>query len=499
MEKRSKNSEQLPIDQHLISAVLNGTVDPLFVKDLDRRYVLINSAGALWIEKEVADIIGKSDEELIPEDLAKMIADHDKKVFTTGETITYEGTLHVGDKKRKYLATESPYRDEKGNIIGLIGVARDITEIRQMEMAKDNFLAMLSHELRNPLAPIHNAVEIIKLQSFTDEHAKNLFSVIERQVKNMTRLLDDLLDASRLTRGKIVLQKEQIDLASIVLRSVETARPFMESRKHAFSISLPPESVPFCADSVRLEQILVNLLNNATKFTDRGGKISLSAAREGNIVVFRVKDSGKGIAPDMLGRIFDLFFQEDQSLVRAERGLGVGLTIVRTLVEMHGGEVEVRSAGIDKGTEFIVRLPIIDETPPVVAPLYDSPAKSENGYNGKKKILVVDDNRDAATSLGELLKRWGYEVRTVNDGPTVLKEVPQWQPNVVLLDIGLPEMDGYEVAQELKRQDSCPMPLIVAVTGYGQEEDKRRAQEVGFDYYFTKPIDFGALRQILMA
>lgn len=362
----------------------------------------------------------------------------------------------------------------------------------------DNFIAILAHELRNPLAPILNAIEILELQDLKDpqdQESKDAVAIIGRQARNITRLLDDLLDVSRLARGKIELQKESTDLALLVNHAIGTIRHFLESRRHILTVTFPAESIWVMADPVRVEQILVNLLTNAIKFTPRGGKVWLSIEKEGEMVMFRVRDSGMGISPEFLPKIFDLFAQVDQSLARTERGLGVGLAIVKALVEMHGGVVQAQSEGLGQGSEFIVRLPIAIKNQ--ATPKSQILADLEEGTN--KRVLVVDDNLDAANSLGRLLRRWGHEVKIVNDGVSVLQEAPQFKPDIILLDIGLPGMNGYEVAQKLRAGTVPKSTLIVAVTGYGQVEHMQKSQEAGFDYHFTKPLDFTRLKQVLGA
>ncbi|HWP49869.1 MAG TPA: ATP-binding protein [Candidatus Limnocylindrales bacterium] len=377
----------------------------------------------------------------------------------------------------------------------IIDNARLLHEVQEVNRRKDEFLAMLAHELRNPLAPILNSLEIIRLRQIDDPILKRSLDILERQAQYIVRLLDDLSDVSRITQGKIQLNKEPLDLATIVVGAVETSRPLIEARKHELLISLPKEPLKLEADPVRLRQILINLLNNAAKYTPPGGRIWLMGTREENEVVIRIRDTGMGIPPEMLSRIFDLFIQVDQSLDRTQGGLGIGLTLVRSLVEMHGGKVSAHSPGPGQGSEFVIRLPALHHPESQTQNL--EPVNSESETIRSKRILVVDDNMDASKSLGELLELWGYEVQIVHDGLMALQVGLAYQPEIVILDIGLPGKDGYEVARQLRQQINLPDLVLIALTGYGQEEDKRQSREAGFDYHFTKPVDLAALHKLL--
>jgi len=375
--------------------------------------------------------------------------------------------------------------------------ARLYAEIQEADRRKDRFLAMLGHELRNPLAPILHAAQLARLHGTDDPTLQSMVEVVERQAQHMARLVDDLLDVSRIRQGKVQLRKEPLDLATVLNQAAQMSRPFIEAQRHRLSVSLPQKPVHLEADPVRLEQILVNLLNNAAKYTEPGGHIWLSGAQEGEEVVFRVRDTGIGVPPEMLPRIFDLFTQVDQTLARSQGGLGIGLTLVHNLVEMHGGRVSAHSAGLGQGSEFVVRLPALSE---VREPGGAEVQEKEDGDVAApplRRVLVVDDNVDAVKILGELLKGWGYEVQVMHDGPTAIETALAYPPDVVLLDIGLPGMDGYEVAQALRQQASLSKTVLVALTGYGQEEERARAREAGFDYHFTKPVNLAALRKVL--
>ncbi|MEX2431546.1 MAG: ATP-binding protein, partial [Dehalococcoidia bacterium] len=383
--------------------------------------------------------------------------------------------------RRKELAQEQLAR----------GQAED--EKRRFEV----FLAMLSHELRNPLAPIANAVHLLRLQQGEDPVQQDARAVIERQLTHLTRLVDDLLEISRVTTGRIQLRQQHVLLNSIVKNAVEMSRPLISERHHELIVSLPPGPVPLQADPERLGQVVVNLLTNAAKYTEEGGRIELTVQQEGDEAVLRVRDTGIGMNPDLLPRVFDLFLQADQPLARPQGGLGIGLTLVRTLVDMHGGSVEANSAGRGQGSEFTVRLPVVvSESPQPEA----SPAgAAEAAAVFPLRVLMVDDNVDMARLFGRLLQRLGHEVRTAFTGREALEAAVAFRPDVVLLDIGLPDMDGYEVAEQMRQEPVLQNVVLVAMTGYGLEADRRRSQEAGFEHHLVKPADMDVLRRILAA
>ncbi|MGP0062528.1 MAG: response regulator [Isosphaeraceae bacterium] len=383
---------------------------------------------------------------------------------------------------------------------------REIAQRKRVEQAlkdaderKDQFLAMLAHELRNPLAPISNAVQIMKVDGLSGSHFQWSLKVIEDQVKQMTRMVDDLLDVSRITRGKAVLQKEPIDLEVVVDLAVEASRPLIKDCKHQLTVSFPPDPILLEVDPARMAQVLSNLLNNAAKYTDEGGEISLTAesTASGREVLIHVRDNGIGIPPELMPHVFDMFTQADQTLSRSRGGLGIGLTLVRSLVEMHNGRVSVRSDGPDQGSEFTVRLPVAAR--PEAAPDDgDDRADDEPGIQlPRRRILVVDDNRSHATSLGVLLRTMGQDVDEAYDGATALELAQRHHPDVILLDIGLPVMDGYEVARRCRELKDLDRTMLVAMTGYGKEEDRRRSQEAGFHVHLVKPVNLGDLRMLL--
>ena len=369
------------------------------------------------------------------------------------------------------------------------------TSLADLRRRKDEFLAMLSHELRNPLSPILNAMHLLRLQGGEDPIQREARGVIERQVGQLTRLVDDLLEVSRITTGRVRLEPQRVDARFVVESAVESARPLIERHRHELSVSLPPGPIWLHADPGRLEQVVVNLLNNAAKYTEDGGRIALNLRQEGDEMVLGVRDTGVGIAPELLPRVFDLFTQADRSLDRAQGGLGIGLSLVRHLVEMHRGTVEVDSRGPGRGSEFTVRLPVL--LSPAIPPPAD-PEPPATPAAGGLKVLVVDDNEDSANMLAKLLGMAGDEVRTAYTGPAALEAAAAHPPDVVLLDIGLPGINGYEVARRLRLLPNLRKDVvIVAMTGYGQDADRQLAREAGFDSHLTKPVDFVKVKALV--
>jgi PAS domain S-box-containing protein len=391
----------------------------------------------------------------------------------------------------------SAVRDERGQLVGFAKVTRDLTERKQAEderaariaaeeanRAKDEFLAMLGHELRNPLAPIVTALQLMKLRGDVSS-SKEQF-VIERQVQHVTRLVDDLLDMSRIAQKKIELKTETFELATVVAKAVETASPLIEQRRHSLSVEVPRQGMPVTADPIRLAQVIANLLTNAAKYTEPEGRVELSAWRDGHEVVIQVKDNGIGIRENLLPKVFDLFVQGPRSIDRGEGGLGIGLTLVKNIAQMHGGSVVALSDGLGKGSAFVVRLPAATSKAMTDSP---APQPSIDKVATPRCVLVVDDNADAALLLAELCEIVGHEVKVAYDGPQALKLLDEgFQPDVAVLDIGLPVMDGYDLATRVREKlgSSC---RLFALTGYGQEHDKQRSIAVGFEAHLVKPVD----------
>jgi PAS domain S-box-containing protein len=422
-----------------------------------------------------------------------------------GQRIEHFETIRVTKDGRRIdiSLSVSPMRNADGKVIGASKVARDITQRKQAEAAlreadrrKDEFLATLAHELRNPLAPIRNSLHILRMTACNDMTAERVCEMMERQVNHMVRMVDDLMEVSRITRGLIELQKEETDLAAIIRSAVETSRPIIEAGEHQLAITIPPEPILLQGDSVRLSQVFANLLNNAAKYTDRGGQIWLSVKQEKNEVVVSVRDTGIGISTPMLPKVFDMFMQADRSTHRSQGGLGIGLTLVKRLVELHEGSISVRSDGPGKGSEFIVRLPVNAVQPERTT----KPPVSQRGDSlPQRRVLVVDDNKDSAASMGMLLKFLGTDVQVAYDGATALATIERYRPDVVLLDIGMPGMDGFEVARQVRQRAEFDSIMLIALTGWGQAEDRHRTQTAGFDHHLVKPADITALQSLLIS
>jgi PAS domain S-box-containing protein len=471
------------------------------------------TTGRLVISPGLSDLLGFTpqeatdlawwDERLHPEDKSLVQAARAEHLRTRPKRYRCEYRVRHRDHRYMHVWDQGlVVCDENGQAVRLVGNVVDITERKRAEEAlaeanrrKDEFLAMLAHELRNPLAPIRNAVQILRIQGSTDPNLLWARDIIDRNVSQMVRLVDDLLDVSRITRGKIRLQMESLNMAAVVEQAVEISRPVIDARRHQLSVSLPDEPIQVKGDSARLAQVAANLLNNAAKYTDEGGQIWLTLESENHCAVLRVRDTGVGLPQEMREEVFGLFTQVDRSSDRAQGGLGIGLTLVRRLVEMHGGRVEAFSEGPGQGSEFVVWLPILAEAP---APEPSrSASRSQPVGRAQRKILAVDDNLDAANTMAMLLRILGHDVRTAHDGSSAMEAAQAWRPDIVLLDIGLPGMDGYEVARRLRAIPDLRACILVAVTGYGQEEDRRRSANAGFDHHLVKPVDPQALTELL--
>jgi signal transduction histidine kinase len=366
-------------------------------------------------------------------------------------------------------------------------------QLRNADRRKDEFLAMLAHELRNPLAPIRNSVQLLRMSGPNLGASEDICEMLDRQVNHMIRLVDDLMEVSRITRGKVELHKERVELSVVVRNATEISKPLIEVGRHMLDVQLPAEPVLLDADPIRLVQVFANLLNNAAKYMADGGRIVITAHRDDPDVVVTVRDAGLGIAPEVLPHIFDLFTQGEYVQTRAPSGLGIGLTLVQSLVRLHDGTVQAKSAGVGYGSEFIVRLPLATGKP-----------ASANGEHGPqpnsriaRRIMVVDDNRDAAKSLGMILKLLGADIYLAHDGQTALDALGTFHPSIMLLDIGMPEMNGHEVARRVRQLPEGQGITLIALTGWGQEEDRRRSSQAGFDYHLVKPVGHAALQALL--
>ncbi|MFZ6184173.1 PAS domain S-box protein [Nannocystis pusilla] len=502
-EARARSEERLRL-------ILESATDyAIFTVDA-RGIVTSWNAGAKNVfGHEEHEIVGKDGAVLFtPEDRARGVPE--KEIRAAGR----DGRAH---SERWHLRKDGtrfwgsglmmPLRDG-GEYHGFLKIMRDWTEarrskellerqaeaLRQADRRKDEFLATLAHELRNPLAPLRNGLAILRRAGFDEEMAERAREMMERQLGQMVHLIDDLLDVSRISRGKIELRKDRVALGQVLQSAIETVQPLIERHRHELTVESPPEPVFVEADAVRLAQVFANLLGNAAKFTPPGGHICLTIERRAGGVAVRVKDDGIGIEPEMLPRVFDLFAQVTDTYERSQGGLGIGLSLVKQLVEMHGGTVEARSGGLDMGSEFTVCLPIAPSSSRPAEP----PASACEAVQGAgRRVLVVDDNRDAALSLADFLELIGCDTRVAHDGFEGLRLAAEFSPELVFLDIGMPTMNGYETARRMRAEPWGEKPVLVALTGWGQEEDKARAQEAGFDRHIVKPAAPEVLEALL--
>jgi len=505
MTKQRASEYALREAEERMRSVVNHVIDGIIT--IDERGIVesFNPAAEKTFGYSAGEVVGRNVNMLMPEPhhsghdgyLANYLRTHQPKIIGIGREV--EGLRSDGTVFPMELAVS------EFNLAGrryFTGIVRDITERKRLERElhkrvaelhetghrKDEFLAMLAHELRNPLAAITTAVQLSAMSGVQDQINWSM-EVINRQVKHLTRLIDDLLDVSRITRGKVQLRKEQIDAYPVINGALEAIRPLIKQRNHELIVSVQP-GLRLDADPTRLEQILVNLLTNAAKYTESGGTIWFTAGHEGNDILIKVRDTGIGILPEKLPQMFELFAQGDRSLARSEGGLGIGLTLVRSLTEMHGGSVVATSEGPGRGSEFMVRLPAVAARPEDNPRL---PAKTLQGVAHRARILVVDDNTDMVGALVRLLELLGHDVRTAYDGATALEMARVHKPEFVLLDLGLPGMDGYQVVKRLRQEQGSQDAVIIAVTGYGQEDDLSRSREAGFDHHLVKPIDHNML------
>jgi signal transduction histidine kinase/ActR/RegA family two-component response regulator len=368
--------------------------------------------------------------------------------------------------------------------------------LRDADQRKNEFLAVLAHELRNPLSPIRNSLHILRLAEGDRSIIVQVAAMLERQVNHLVRLVDDLLEISRITRGKVELRREHVDLATVLRAAIEASRPQIDAARHVLKVSIPPEPLVIDADPVRMAQVFTNLLNNAAKYTEPGGDISITVEAEEHEMAIKVRDSGTGIPEEMISLVFDLFVQVDQPADRVQGGLGIGLTLVKRLVEMHGGRVQASSDGEGKGSEFLVCLPRVTSA---VNGSAEPGRATSKPRRVRRRVLVVDDNRDAADSLAVLLRMLGADVRVEYSGADALSALPEYKPGVALLDIGMPGMDGFEVARRIRQQADYRHVTLIALTGWGQKEDIRRTREAGFEHHLIKPADVSTLQELLLA
>jgi PAS domain S-box-containing protein len=490
-----------------LSTTLRSIGDAVIATDADGRLIFMNGVAEALTGWSSALAAGRRLEEvfhIINEETRSSVVNPVTRVLSEGMVvglanhtllIARDGTEHAIDD------TAAPIRDEGSELKGVVLVFHDVGDRRRLEKElfdratrlvqadrrKDEFLAMLAHELRNPLASISNSIQLLRMDNAAD-HADWAKDVIDRQVKHLARLIDDLLDVSRITRGLIELRKERIDAASVIESAVCAVRPLVEERKHELTVESTPGTLWCEADPTRVEQMLINLLNNAAKYTEAGGHIQLTARHEGDHISFQVKDDGMGIVRERLEEMFELFAQGDRSIARSEGGLGIGLTVVKRIAELHGGTATAMSEGPGQGSEFTVTLPAVP-APETVAPAMRA-CRPDGDRNSR--VLIVDDNLDTVNGLARMLKLLGHDIRTAHEGEAAITEALAFRPQFILLDIGLPAMDGYQVARRLRGvglEDS----VIIAISGYGQEDDRIRSREAGFDHHLVKPVDHDAL------
>jgi PAS domain S-box-containing protein len=484
----------------LLATIVESSEDAIISKSLDGIIRTWNAGAERLFGHPASAAVGRHISLVIPPD---RIAEEDDIIASlqAGKRIEHFVTERVrGDGRRIWVSlTISPIKDDEGNVVGASKIVRDVTRQRQAEAdlaeadrRKTEFLALLAHELRNPLAPIGNAVQTMRLVA-REEAPRQTLDMLERQVAQMVRLVDDLMDMSRISRGKIELRKQDLALGPIVEQAVEATRALYGNLNQTVTVTMPAHPVYLAGDPARLAQVVGNLLNNACKFSEREGHVSLTVTHEAGEAVIRVRDDGIGIAAEKMPILFEMFQQADTSLERTQGGLGIGLTLVKTLVEMHGGTVRARSEGRGRGSEFEVRLPTLSE-PPRAQP---QKAVEEPAPQVPRRILIVDDNEDGAQSLAELLEVGGHETHTAHDGFEAIEAAERLRPDLMLLDIGLPRMNGYEVCTRIRQERWGRDLVVVALTGWGQEEDRQRSREAGFDAHLVKPVDHDHLAKLL--
>jgi PAS domain S-box-containing protein len=504
-----ENADRLAAARFLAS-IVESSADAIVSKSLSGIIQTWNAAAQRLFGYTAEQAVGQHITFIIPANRA----DEEEQIISrirSGQRVDHFDTVRLRcDGQPIHVSlTISPIRDEPGHVVGASKIARDITdrkhaeeriyrllaELKDADRRKDEFLAMLAHELRGPLAPLSNMLEIMKRAEGDSDLLQQARSTMERQLGQLLRLVDDLIDVSRITRNKIELRRERVELASIIHQSVEACRPLAECANHQVSVTLPPDPIYLHADPVRLAQVFTNILNNACKYTEPGGKIRLTAERQGSDVVVSIRDTGVGIPPDKLSSVFEMFTQIERTLERSQGGLGIGLTLVKRLVEMHDGTVTAQSEGPGRGSEFVVRLPVLIEKPEAVRG--GERPTAEPTRTTACRILVVDDNTDAATSLAMLLKITGNQTETAYDGLEAVEAAAKFRPDVILLDIGLPKLNGYDACRRIREQPWGKNVVMVALTGWGQEEDRHKSKDAGFNGHLIKPVDYAALMKLL--
>jgi len=495
------------ITARLLAAIVESSNDAIISKSLDGIIQSWNVAAQQLFGFTAEEAVGQHISLVIP---PERLAEEDQIIASlrVGNRIEHFETERVRKDGQRITVslTISPIKDDSGNVVGASKIVRDVTERKLLmddlqrlaadlltaDQRKNEFLATLAHELRNPLAPMSNMLEVVKRSGGDGKVLKQAHETFERQLNQMVRLVDDLLDVNRITHDRLELRPSEVELSSVIQQAIEVARPLIDAADQELIVDLPKEPVYLNADRARLAQVFGNLLNNSCKYTSTNGTITLSAKRVDDDVLVSVKDNGAGIPSDKLNSIFDMFMQVDRSSERSQGGLGIGLTLVKRLVAMHGGSIEARSEGEGRGSEFIVRLPVICE-PAVAAPRAETVSKSA----AERRVLIVDDNRDSADSLAMLLEITGNKTFQAHDGVEALDAIEKHRPEVVLLDIGLPKLDGHEVCRRVRQQPWGRDIVIIALTGWGQEDDRRKSEEAGFNGHLVKPVDYENLLSLL--
>jgi len=504
LTERRRHEEDIRHSEEQFRLMVEAVQDyAIFMLDPNGRVVSWNEGAQRIKGYKPSEIIGQHFSRFYPaERVAAGWPEHELQMARAHGRFEDEGWRLRKDGSRFWAnVVITAVHDPSGTLRGFAKVTRDLTEKQRIETLEaegqriTEFLAMLGHELRNPLAPIRNAVAVMGAKGTADPTTAWARQVIERQVSYLSRLVDDLLDVGRITSGKIMLQREPLDLMAVVSRALESARPMHDQRHQVVDVDLGSGPLPVDGDAARLMQVVINLLTNAAKYTPEGGHVWVRLRREGDEAVLSVRDDGVGMSADLVPRVFDVFVQGDRSLDRAEGGLGIGLTLVERLLALHGGTIKAHSAGVGEGSEFVVRLPVVELA--AAEPSSPLSTKVERTRSRRLRVLVVDDNQDSRESLAMLLGFWGHDVLSASEGTEALNVARQERPDVVLLDIGLPGIDGYEVARRLLAQADKRRPALVAMTGYGQAEDRKRAREAGFALHLVKPVEPDALQRAL--
>jgi len=507
--ERKRAEEELRQQREWYRVTLSSIGDAVITTDTQGKVTFLNPVAEMMTGWKTAEAAGRPLEnvfDIINEETREPAINPVAKVLREGTVVGLANHTALIAKDGTQTSIEdsaAPIRDASGNITGAVMVFHDVTERRRGEKAlkeadkkKDEFLAMLAHELRNPLVPIRNGLNVLKLANNNPDMAENARSMMDRALSHMVRLVDDLLDVSRITTGKLQLRKERVELAAVVQSALETSRPLFDEQGHHLTVTLPDVPIALDADPTRLAQVFSNLLSNAAKYSEKGGEIALCAELQGDQVTVRITDRGIGIAADDLPRIFEMFAQVDTGAARSQGGLGIGLSLVTRLVEMHGGRIAAYSDGPGRGSEFVVHLPILTGEPSA-KPTPPNEAAEKSPAAAKHRILIVDDNALSTRSSAMLLRLSGHEVATANNGIAGIECARTFQPDVMLLDIGLPRLNGYETARRIREQPWGKSIFLIAVTGFGQDEDRRRSMEAGFDHHMVKPVNFVELEKKL--